>query len=403
MVIFKLAVVFAIVMILVAMKKPMSFAVLVGAVATWLLYGIPAKEALVYTINALTSISTLKLILVMYLITFLQRMMEKRGAIEKMRISLSRLFNNRWVNCVVAPICIGLLPSPNAAFIAGDMVSASAGDYLTKEQQAVTTTFFRHVSEAFLPTYQSILMALTLTGISAGSFVVGMIPMVIIIVLLGMFFFLRGKVPMDTGEEPSTDRKADWKQLFVGIWAIFLDIALIIFAGLDVVVATGIVLVLYIVFNKFTFAEIKPFFLSAFESKIVFNTCAVMVFKELLTASGAINALPDFFAQFPIPPFLIFVLIFLFGTLVAGSLAIIVLVLPVAMATVPNAGLPLVILLMSTTYTAMQISPTHICLSLVAEHFDVSLGDIIKQTIPVVASFMVISIAYYLAWTTFFA
>ena len=96
-------------------------------------------------------------------------------------------------------------------------------------------------------------------------------------------------------------------------------------------------------------------------------------------------------------------MIFLFGTLVAGSLAIIVLVLPVAMATVPNAGLPLLVLLMSTTYTAMQISPTHICLSLVAEHFNVSLGSIIKRTVPLVAVFMVISIAYYLAVTTLFA
>ncbi len=402
MIIFKLALVFAIVMGLVAMKKPMSFAVIVGAVATWLLYGLPTKEVAVLTINALTSLSTLKLVLVMYLITFLQRMMEKRGAIEKARISLSRLFNNRWVNCVVAPIFIGLLPSPNAAFIAGDMVTASAGEYLTKEQQAVTTTFFRHVSEAFLPTYSSILMALTLTGISAGSFVVGMIPMVAVIIILGMLFFLKGKVPMETGEEPSVDKKQDFKQLVEGVWAIFLDIGLIIFAGLDVVAATAIVLVLYFIINKFTFNEIKPYFVSAFESKIVFNTFAVMVFKELLTASGSIEALPDFFAQFPIPSFLIFVLIFLFGTLVAGSLTIIVLVLPVAMATVPNAGLPLVVLLMSTTYTAMQISPTHICLSLVAEHFNVSLGDIIKQTIPVVAVFMVISIAYYLLCTTLF-
>ena len=403
MVILKLVVVFAVVMGIVAMKKPMSFAVVVGSFLTWLLYWLPAKEVAVLTINALTSLSTLQLVLVMYLITFLQRMMEKRGAIEKARISLSRLFNNRWVNCVAAPIFIGLLPSPNAAFIAGDMVKASAGEYLNDEQQAVTTTFFRHISEAFLPTYSSILMALTLTGISAANFVLGMIPMVAILIVLGILFFLKGKVPTETGEEPSKNRWHDFLQLCDGVWAIFLIIGLILAFNFTTINATAIVLVLYFFVNRFKLSEIKPFFLSAFESKIVFNTFAVMVFKEMLTASGAINALPDFFAQFPIPPFLIFTLIFLFGTLVAGSLAIIVLVLPVAMATVPNAGLPLLVLLMSTTYTAMQISPTHICLSLVAEHFNVSLGSIIKRTVPLVAVFMVISIAYYLAVTTLFA
>ena len=75
----------------------------------------------------------------------------------------------------------------------------------------------------------------------------------------------------------------------------------------------------------------------------------------------------------------------------------------VAMATVPDAGLPLFILLMSTEYLAMQVSPTHICLTLIAEYFDVSLSSMIKQTIPVLISFMVIAIAYYLIMITFFA
>lgn len=388
---------------LVAKKVPLSLSVLIGSLATWILYLIPLSDGFAGIYNAVLSYDTIKLILVMYLITFLQRMMEKRGALELARISLSKLFNNRWVNCVAAPFFIGLLPSPNAAFIAGDMVIASTDDCLTKEQQAVTTSFFRHVSEAFLPTYNSILMALTLTGISAGSFVLGMIPMVIVIVLLGMFFFLRGRVPMDAGETPSENKLQDTKNLIKGIWAIFLAIGLVIFCGIDVIYATMISLVLYYFVNSFSFTEIRPYFRSAFESRIVFNTCAVMIFKELLTASGVINELPSFFAQFPIPPFLIFVLIFLFGTIIAGSLTIIVLVLPVAMATVPNAGLPLLILLMSTTYTAMQVSPTHICLTLISEYFGVSLSSMIKQTIPLLIVFMFIAIGYYLAFTTFFA
>ena len=401
MIIFKLVVVFVIVMGIVSMKKPMSLAVVIGSIATWILYALPTKQVVSLTINALTSLGTLKLILVMYLITFLQRMMEKRGAIELARKSLSALFNNRWVNCAAAPIFIGLLPSPNAAFIAGDMVSASASEYLTKEEQAVTTTFFRHISEAFLPTYSSILIALSLTGISAGEFVVGMLPMVAVLIILGCLFFLRGKVPMKTDEPASTDKMKDFWGLVKGAWAIFAVIGLVIAFNMEVYIATAIILVVYYIINKFKFSEVKPFFVSAFESKIVFNTMAVMVFKEMLTASGSINALPDFFSQFPIPSFLVFVLIFLFGTIVSGSLTIIVLCLPVAMATVPAAGLPLVVLLMSTTYTAMQISPTHICLALVAEHFEVSLGDIIKRTIPLVGAFMVISIFYYLVCTGF--
>ena len=132
----------------------------------------------------------------------------------------------------------------------------------------------------------------------------------------------------------------------------------------------------------------------------LFSTLAVYIFKNFLELSGAIKLLPGFFSKFPIPTFLIFVLIFLFGTLVAGSMTMTASVLPVAMESVPNAGLPLVCLLMMTSYIAMQISPTHICLSIVSEHFDVSLGDMVKKTIPLLVVFTIIAIAYYLLLTT---
>ena len=73
--------------------------------------------------------------------------------------------------------------------------------------------------------------------------------------------------------------------------------------------------------------------------------------------------------------------------------------MPVAMAAVPGAGLPLVCLLMGTTYAAMQMSPTHICLTLTAEYFDISLGDLIKKTMPAVATTVIFAVIYYLGWT----
>lgn len=163
----KLLVVFAVVIVMVAKTGKMSTAVIVGSLVCWVLYGIPLSTGAITVINTVTAVNTLKMILVMYSITFLQRMMEKKNAITTARDGLSGLFNSRWVNCAAAPIFIGLLPSPNAAFIAGDMVEASASDYLSKEEMAVTTSYFRHISEAFLPTYQNIILALALTGYTA--------------------------------------------------------------------------------------------------------------------------------------------------------------------------------------------------------------------------------------------
>ena len=153
-IVIKLLVVFLVVMALVAKKQPIYVAVTAGAVVTWVLYGIPVADGVQAIIKACTSWSTLQLIVVMYLITFLQKMMGQRGAIDKAQKGLSSLFNNRWVNCAAAPIFIGMLPTPNAAFIAGDIVKASASDYMKHDEMAVTTTYFRHVSESFFKIFK---------------------------------------------------------------------------------------------------------------------------------------------------------------------------------------------------------------------------------------------------------
>lgn len=403
MIIAKLLVVFVLVMLLVSKKQPIYVAVTVGAAATWLLYGIGIADGLKYIVKACTSWSTLQLIVVMYIITFLQKMMGQRGAIDRAQKGLSSLFNNRWVNCAAAPIFIGMLPTPNAAFIAGDIVKASASEYLEHDEMAVTTTYFRHVSESFMPTYGAIILGISLAGITAGEFVVGMLPIVACIIASGCFWFLRGKVPMATGEAASTNKGKDVKEIFIGLWPILAIILMVVVAKMPIYTAAAIILVAYFFVHKFSVEEVKPNFMASFQFKLYLNTFAVMTLKEFLTASGAINALPDFFAKLPIPTFMVFMLIFFFGSIVSGSQTIIGLCMPVAMASVPNAGLPLVCLLMGTTYAAMQMSPTHICLTLTAEYFDISLGNLIKRTLPAVATTVVFAVLYYLAWTMMFA
>ena len=82
------------------------------------------------------------------------------------------------------------------------------------------------------------------------------------------------------------------------------------------------------------------------------------------------------------------------GTLVAGSQAIIALALPLAFATIPDGGLALMILLMCMTYIAMQVSPTHICLAIVTEAFDVSFIELVKKTFPILIIFTAITAVY---------
>ena len=101
--------------------------------------------------------------------------------------AISRIFNSRRVNAMVVPFIIGMLPSAGAVLIASPIVVSAAGEYLDKDETTFATSYFRHISEAFVPTYSSIILALSLTGVSMSGFVLAMIPLVFALFLIGYF------------------------------------------------------------------------------------------------------------------------------------------------------------------------------------------------------------------------
>ena len=89
----------------------------------------------------------------------------------------------------------------------------------------------------------------------------------------------------------------------------------------------------------------------------------------------------------------VFVLLFFIGGFVNVS-AIIAIGTPLAFSTL-SGGAPLMILLMSICHAANQLSPTHICVVLAAEHFKIPLGNLIRKVLPRALIYCVFVILYY--------
>ncbi len=391
----KLAAAFVIIILVQRQTRSLFYAVLSGTAATVLLFGLnPVTSALIIA-KAIVKPDTLMVILTFYGITFLQRMLEKRGHLRLAERSLDSLFNNRRINASVAPMFIGLLPSAGAITICGPIVEAACGDYLSTEEKTFVTSYYRHIPESFLPTYSSILIAISLSGVKLSSFILGMLPMIALLFSLGFVFYLR-KVPKNSGQQRSAIPKADVVNLVRSLWTIVLTIVLILGFGVPVYAAVLGVIVLCFLVNRFSFKEIEPMFRSAFEAKLILSTVAIMAFKDILAATGVINTLPATLSVLPIPDFLVFALIFFVGSIISGSTAIIAICMPIAFAAIPNAGMPLLVLLMCCSYAAMQVSPTHICLAIVTEYFGTSFNSIIAKTLPVISCFICAAIGYYL-------
>ncbi|MCK9443658.1 MAG: DUF401 family protein [Tissierellaceae bacterium] len=389
----KLLLVFIVIMVVMGLRRPLYVSIASGILATIILYRVNIVDGIKAMYISAVSLDTLYLILAFYTITFLQRMLEDRNHLILAEKSLSNLFNSRRINTMVAPFVIGMLPSPGAVLIAGPIVDKAGEDYVTTKEKAFITTYYRHISESFMPTYAQILLAVNLSGINMTYFVLGMIPLVFVLFILGYIFYVR-KIPKETGLPESKNKKQDIINIFISLWSIALTTIIILIFNIQVYLAVIPVAILSILLNKFTWQEIKPMFATAFDTKLALSTIVIMMFKGVISYTGIIENLPVYFAALPIHSAFIFALIFLFGTIVAGSQAMVAIAIPLAFATIPYGGLALLILLMSMSYIASQISPTHICLAIVTEDFGISFIDLVMSTMPILISFVIISIIY---------
>ena len=397
MAILKILIVFTIIIVVMALKKPLMVAVAAATVGTILIYQLPLDVTLQAALQGAVGKTTIETMVVFYAITYLQRMMEKRKNLSNSQVALNGLFNNRRINASVAPFLLGCLPAASTVLICGPIVRDSVGDSLTKPEQAAVTSYFRHISESFLPTYTTIFIAVSLTNgaVSVSSFLVAMLPMVVALYITGYLVYLR-RVPKETGMVSDQPKSWYWKLLAQSVWPIVLSIILILALNLPVYVAVVVCIVINVFVNHFSLQELAPFVRTAFEGKLMLSTWLVMIFKEVLSATGAVEELPAFFSTLPIPTYLVYALIFFFGAIVVGSQGIIVLCMPMAMAALHGGpALALFILLMSMNYVAMQVSPVHICLTLCAEDYKVPLGSMILKTMPMVVVFTILSFGYY--------
>ena len=400
----KLLVAFAVVIVLINRKRPLNQSMLVGAILLILLFRIPLKSTCSMALTALTSKSTWSVISSFVLITFLQRILEKRELLRSAEISLTRLCPDRRVVAMLAPVIIGFLPSPGTATVCGSIVKSTVGDDLTTDEAMFVTSYYRHIPESFFPTYSPIILGLELTGIATGSFLLCMLPVVVMLVLLGYVFYLRKLSPVgkDASATESVQVGKELGQLFYSLWTILGSIVAIVAFNLPVYLVLPVVNLLAVLVYRIPIRQLPRLIAGSFELRLILNTIVIMLFRELLIYTDVIAQLPQLFAPLPFPPWLIFALVVFLGSLLAGANTMVALIYPAAFAAIPGGGVPLLMLLTATGYIAMQMSPTHICLPIVAEYFHRDLGDLIRKTAPVAAVFLILVSLYYCILTLIF-
>ena len=174
-----LGVVFAVIIVLLAIGRPLYQAIAGGMVVTAVLFHIPVTIIGTKIVSVITNWSSLSVLLSLYLITFLQKILESRSQIRLAQQDLNGIFHNRRINTAGAAFFIGLLPSAASMILCADIVKDATEGYLDPKEQAFTASWFRHIPESVLPTYTAVLLMSNLSGVEISEFIVYMIVPVI--------------------------------------------------------------------------------------------------------------------------------------------------------------------------------------------------------------------------------
>ena len=100
--------------------------------------------------------------------------------------------------------------------------------------------------------------------------------------------------------------------------------------------------------------------------------------------------------------FLVLVILYAFGTLVAGSSAAAAAFIPLAYTMIPDGGAFLLALLMNVSFASSQLSPTHICTAIISDYFGVTFFTTVKKLLPLFLLTVLIACSYYMLLTAVF-
>ncbi|MBN1849216.1 MAG: DUF401 family protein [Deltaproteobacteria bacterium] len=393
----KIFAIFGLILFLNRLRLHLGLSLFIGAVALGLWMGLGMVDIGGAILTGITSIQTISLVCVVGLIMVMSKIMEESGQMLRLVKSFSRLSNDDRTVGVVMSALIGLLPMPGGAVFSAPMVDASLSDKtISGEQKTALNYWFRHIWEYWWPLYPGVILAVAILRVETWRYMAMAAPLTIIAVIAGTIFILR---PMGNQKEDKPPQKASWQSIkqfilemmpiLIVIFTIICTAALSAFLrllGHPLVIPS----LLYIVFGLLAamawvgiinHISLSRFWKAAKRKDILILLLlilAIMVFREMMEDSHAVELIRNELVTYGIPIILIIVVMPFISGLITG----------IAMGFV-GASFPLIVPMFQTPdmwnylsyavlaytfgYMGMMLSPIHVCFLVTKDYFKASL------------------------------
>ncbi len=366
-------------------KYELGIVLTLGAVGFAILAGVNILQSL---INVLTDPSILSLMIIMTLIPILGGIMEESGLmmgmIRKMRIS-------RKSSIMMIPALFGLLPVPGGALMSAPIVQQIDPEADANKKVSINV-WYRHILLIIYPLSSSLIIASFLTNINLYILVLGLLPGLIVMWLIGYITLVKNISPFS--EQGERDLKGAFHNLLPILIAPIIDFIGRTFFDIavpEIILLIGLVFSIWIAlrFGKMKLSNVKQISKKMKIWRFPLIIFSMFIFLEVFVLSGA----PEEIAALDLSVFLLILLGFFLGFATGRIQLPVSILIPIYIAQFTGNTMPLLdfIFIYTSISLGYLITPIHPCVAYSIEYFEADFFSVIKLLgKPILISFIIL-------------
>jgi integral membrane protein (TIGR00529 family) len=382
----KLSLVLFLLIFLIKMKVHVGISLLGGGILLGILFGMPIFQILKKALFSAVEKETLNLLGVVILIVFFGNLLKLIENLTDLTKAIENLVRNTKVVLMMLPAMIGLLPMPGGALLSAPMVEEiGARRGLSPEIKTTMNYWFRHVWECCFPLYQGIILSAALLQVHLWGIIAVQIVLSLAMIILGLAFCTT-KVKLQKSES-GFENEVDHPFLLLvkSIWPVVLVVVLNLFFKVDLLIGLSLTIILLILLRKVKSKDIVKITKETITFDVVVLILGIMIFKNLLDASGAVKVMPEQMLRLGIPKMAVAGIIPLAVGMLTGVTSAFVgvsypILLPFLIPHQVDWGL--VMLVYACGFIGVMLSPVHFCLILTKDYFKADLLKVYKMILP---------------------
>jgi integral membrane protein (TIGR00529 family) len=342
-------------------------------------------------LKALLDPENLKLVASLQLILLFSAIMKENGSMTRAISALRKIFRDARVTVALIPAIIGLVPIMGGAMLSAPLVSEASDELeLSPERRTFLNFWFRHVWEYTLPTFPTIFLTASIVGCSITDLTLVNLPLTIASITAGILFGFRGIKSTSRLRSPLTlNEEIRFFSRFVGnLSPFFLVILFTLYFKIHLAYSLALVTAAILLLYRFPFSLLKQLGRKNLSLELAFLIWAIMIFKEILLVSGAMDSTTKELAEMGMPPAVLIVLLPSLISFITGyPTAFVGLSFPVLLPFIQSSpmGLYYVMLALGSGLSAHLLSPMHVCLVMTLQYYNASMAKVYRLLIAPVA------------------